>query len=268
VTVGAAVPSPYPYRIALVTGASSGLGAEFAEQLARVGTDLVLVARRETRLKHLADRLSERYKVRADVLAVDLGDELGLRTAAERVADRGRPVDLLVNCAGYGSVGYFDQLDLDRESHQIGVNVLAPVVLSHAALRRMRERRRGGILQVSSIAAGLPMPKSAVYGAAKAFLGAFGESLFMEARGSGVHITTVRTGLVHTDFHRAAGLDTSGLPRLAWREPHQIVIPALRAVARGRPLVTPGAMNRPQPYLLRLLPRPVLQAMVRRVYRV
>jgi short-subunit dehydrogenase len=258
----------YPYRTALVTGASSGLGAEFAEQLARAGVDLTLVARRRTRLKHLADRLAVSHRVNVDVLAVDLGEETGLRTAAERLADTARPVDLLVNCAGVGSAEPFDDLPLDSQTRQIAVNVTAPVVLSHTALRQMRGRRHGGIVQVSSIVSGLPMPKSAVYGASKAFLGSFGESLHMEARGSGVHITTVRTGLVHTEFHETAGLDTSGLPKLAWLEPRQVVAPALRAVARGRPFATPGAMNRPQPFFLGMLPRPVLQAIVRRVYRV
>ncbi|WP_225849162.1 SDR family oxidoreductase [Streptomyces sp. HPF1205] len=258
----------YPYRTALVTGASSGIGAQFAEQLARNGTDLVLVARRLGRLKELADRLTERHGVRADPLALDLASDIDLQTAAERLADTGRPVELLVNCAGFASARPFGELPQEHEVRQIGVNVVAPVVLTHAALGAMRERRHGGIVNVSSIAAGLPMPKSAVYGASKAFLGSFGESLHMEARGSGVHITTVRTGLVHTEFHRAAGLDTEGLPRLAWMEPHQVVTPALRAVARGRPFVTPGAMNRPQPFLLGLFPRPLLQALVRRVYRV
>lgn len=258
----------YPYRSALVTGASSGIGAEFAEQLARNGTDLVLVARRGTRLKHLADRLTERYGVRADTLALDLAQEIGLQTAAERLADTGRPVELLVNCAGFASARPFGALPLDHEVRQVGVNVLAPMVLTHAALRQMRERKHGGIVHVSSIVAGLPMPKSAVYGASKAFLGSLGESLHMEARGSGVHITTVRTGLVRTEFHEVAGLDTRGLPRLAWMEPRQVVTPALRAVTRGRPVVTPGAMNRPQPFLLGMVPRPLLQALVRRIYRV
>lgn len=263
-----ALPAPYPYRRALVTGASSGLGAEFAGQLARGGVDLTLVARREDRLKQLAARLTGEYGVGVDVLALDLGDADDLAVAAERLADRGDPVELLVNCAGFGSAGYFDELSVDAELRQIGVNVLAPVALSHAALRQMRERRHGGILQVSSIVSGLPMPKSAVYGAAKGFLGSFGESLAMEARGSGVHITTLRTGLVHTEFHDVAGLDPAGLPRLAWLEPRQVVTPALRAVARGRTFVTPGFMNRPQPFFLGALPRPLLQAVVRRVYRV
>lgn len=258
----------YPYRSALVTGASSGLGAEFAEQLARLGTGVTLVARRETRLKQLAARLTDEYGATADVLALDLGDAADLRAAADHLADPAHGVDLLVNCAGYASAGRFDELPVRGECRQIGVNVLAPVVLSHAALGRMREHGHGGILNVSSIVAGLPLPKSAVYGAAKAFLGSFGESLYMEARGSGVHVTTVRTGLVRTEFHETAGLDTEGLPRLAWLEPRQVVAPALTAVAAGRPFVTPGAMNRPQPFLLGALPRPLLHALVRRIYRV
>lgn len=259
----------YPYKSALVTGASSGIGAEFAEQLARTGADLTLVARREARLKALAVKLSDAYGVQVDVLALDLGDDTDLETAVERVAASGdRAVDLLVNCAGYGSTGYFRDLSPQREAHQIRVNVMAPVALSHAALGQMTARRRGGILNISSIVAGLPMPKSAVYGASKAFLGSFSESLHLEARSSGVHVTTVRTGLVRTEFHEAAGLDTAGLPKLAWLRPEQIVAPALKAVAKGRAFVTPGAMNRMQPYLLSATPRSVLQAMVRRMYRV
>jgi short-subunit dehydrogenase len=258
----------YPYRSALITGASSGIGAEFAEQLAGAGADLILVARREDRLKQLAAKLSDQYHIGVEVLALDLGQEADLRVAAERLGDSGRAVDLLVNCAGYGSAGYFSELSLEREEHQIRVNVMAPVALTHAALGQMQQRRHGGILNISSIVSGLPMPKSAVYGASKAFLGAFGESLFMEARAAGVHITTVRTGLVRTEFHDVAGLDTAGLPKLAWLKPAQIVTPALRAVAKGRPFVTPGAMNRSQPFFLGALPRPVLQAIVRRMYRV
>lgn len=259
----------YPYKNAFVTGASSGIGAEFAERLARSGADVTLVARREARLKHLAVRLADAHGVRVDVLALDLGDEADLETAAARVAEPGdRAVDLLVNCAGYGSTGYFRELSRQREAHQIRVNLMAPVALSHAALGQMTGRGHGGILNISSIVAGLPMPKSAVYGASKAFLGSFGESLHMEARGSGVHVTTVRTGLVRTEFHEAAGLDTSGLPKLAWLRPDQIVEPSLKAVAKGRAFVTPGAMNRMQPFFLGATPRPALRAMVRRMYRV
>jgi hypothetical protein len=260
--------APYPYTRALVTGASGGIGERFAEQLARLGADLTLVARRADRLKALADRLAGQYGVAVEVLARDLGQDAGLREAAERLADPLRPVDLLVNCAGYGSAGYFAELPLEGQEHQIRVNVLAPVVLGHAALGPMQERGHGGVLNVSSLVSGLPIPKSAVYGASKAFLGAFGESLFMEARARGVHVTTVRTGLVRTGFHQAAGLDTAGLPKLAWLEPDQVVAPALRAVAKGRPFVTPGALNRGQPWFLGAVPRPVLRAMVRRMYRV
>ena len=260
--------APYPYRSALVTGASSGIGAEFAEQLARAGVRLTVLARREARLKELASRLTAQYDVDVDVLALDLGEEKDLHVVAERVADRVLPVDLLVNCAGYGSTGPFADQSLDRERHQIRVNLLAPVVLTHAALEQMRERRHGGILNVSSIVAGLPMPKSVVYGATKAFLESFGESLFMESRADGVHITTVRSGLVSTEFHDVAGIDKEALPRLAWMRPADVVAPALHAVARGRAFVTPGAVNRAQPFILRALPRPVLHAMVRRMYRV
>jgi len=258
----------YPYRSALVTGASSGLGAEFARQLARQGVSLTVVARREARLKELAAQLTAEHGVQVDVLAVDLSVPAELKHTADRLRSTTDPVDLLVNCAGFGSAEAFAQLPLERQAREIAVNVSAPVTLAHAALEQMLGRRHGGILNVSSIVSALPMPKSAVYGAAKAFLTAFGESLYMETRAAGIHVTTVQAGLVRTEFHDAAGLDVSGLPRLAWLQPAQVVAPALRAVGKGRPAVTPGALNRPQPPVLRALPRPLLRAMVRQMYQV
>ncbi|WP_372410337.1 SDR family NAD(P)-dependent oxidoreductase [Streptomyces luteireticuli] len=258
----------YPYRHALITGASSGIGAEFAAQLARLGASLTLVARRADRLKNLAQGLGRQYGVPVEVLALDLGSEADLDTVARSAGDRERPVELLVNCAGYTATGLFGTSPLERDTHQIRVNVVAPVVLSHAVLEGMRERGHGGILHVSSITSVLPMPKTTLYGAAKAFLSAFGESLHMETRADGVHVTTVRTGLTRTEFHKVAGVDTSGLPPLGWLEPERVVASALRAVAKGRPFVTPGAFYRPQPFLLGALPRSVVRSMVRRTYRI
>lgn len=203
-----------------------------------------------------------------DVLAVDLSVAGELQLVADRLRSTTEPIDLLVNCAGFGSAKTFAELPLAREAREVAVNVTAPVTLAHAALEQMLGRRLGGILNVSSIVSALPMPRSAVYGASKAFLTSFGESLYMETRTAGVHVTTVQAGLVRTEFHEAAGLDVTGLPKLSWLEPQQVVGPALRAVAKGQPTVTPGLMNRPQPAMLRALPRPLVRAMVGRMYRV
>lgn len=258
----------YPYRSALVTGASSGLGAEFARQLASRGVSLTVVARRELRLKELAARLTGQHGIGVDVLALDLSVAGELKRAADRLRSSAEPIDLLVNCAGFGSARAFAELPLDRQAQEMAVNVTAPVTLAHAALEQMAGRRHGGILNVSSIVSVLPMPNSAVYGASKAFLTAFGESLYMETRAAGIHVTTVQAGLVRTEFHDTAGMDVSDLPKLAWLQPEQVVAPALHAVAKGRPAVTPGAMNKPQPAMLRAFPRPLLRSIVRRMYKV
>jgi uncharacterized protein len=257
----------YVYRTALVTGASSGLGREYARLLAAEGVSLVLVARRVERLEELAAELTGRHGVAVEVLPADLADEEELVRVEKRLADPERPVELLVNNAGFDTSNYFAELPQHTGLAEIAVNVTAPVRLSRAVLPNLLAARRGGILLVSSAVAAMPLPRSAIYGAAKAFVTSFGESLHMEVEGSGVHVTTVAAGLIRTEFHDAAGIDTTGMPKSAWMAAEQVARASLAAVAAGKVTVVPGLFNKLQTPMYKLLPRAVLRAMVRRFYR-
>jgi len=258
---------PFPYGSAMVTGASSGIGAGFARRLAAHGVDLILVARRGDLLAEHATELRSAHGVAVEVMPADLTDEAGLRGVAARLADPERPVELLVNNAGSSGSGDFADLPVEREIQTAVLNVLVPLRLSHACLPGMLARGTGGIVNVSSMSALLPRPGSATYAASKAFLSAHGESLAMEVAARGVHITTVHTGLTRTGFHDAAGVDTDTLPKIGWLTPEQVADAGLAAVAAGRPSVVPGTAYRIRMPLLRVLPRTAVRAIVRRSRR-
>jgi hypothetical protein len=240
--------------VALVTGASAGLGREFAVQLAGRGHDLVVVARDRGRLEALAGELAARYGVRVEVLAADLLDRGDLARVAERVADRERPVDLLVNNAGFGQRRGFVRNDLVEEEAAVDLMVRAPMVLSHAAARGMRERRRGAILNVSSVASFAPMGH---YSAVKAYLTVLSEALATELAPHGVTVTAVCPGFTRTEFHERAEMDMSALPEGLWLDAPRVVTDALEAVARGQVVVVPSLPYAALVPLLRVLPRGV-----------
>jgi uncharacterized protein len=223
---------------ALVTGASSGIGQAFARQLSAAGTDLVVVARRHSRLSALAERLD----VEVEVLAADLCDRDGRRLAEDRLADDAAPVDLLVNSAGIGMVGRFHEVAVDELEQQIELNVVALMRLAHAGLVAMRRRGRGTIVNISSLAALQPLPKHAVYAAGKAFVCNLGDALVEEARGSGVTITTVLPAFIDTEFVGRAATDaqTQRLPGFFWMTPDAVADAGLAAAARGDPSCVPG----------------------------
>jgi uncharacterized protein len=257
----------YPYRTAVVTGASSGLGREFARLLAARGTSVVLVARRADRLEALAGELAGQYGVDTEVLVADLGEDKELRRVEERLSDPSRPVDLLVSNAGYDVSGFFAELGPQVAPGEIAVNVVAPVRLARAALGGMLQRGSGGLLFVSSAVGSMPLPRSAAYGASKAFVTSFAESLHMETALHGVHVTSVSAGLMHTEFHQQAGIDTAGMPKSAWMPAARVAGASLEAVAAGKAVVVPGLFNKLQAPLYRIMPRSLLRAMVRRFYR-
>ncbi|MBW8484473.1 SDR family oxidoreductase [Actinomadura sp. PM05-2] len=245
------------FRTALVTGASSGIGESFARILAARGTDLVVVARRADLLDRLARDLVERHRVAVEVIAADLTDPAARGEVAERL--RAGAVELLVNNAGYGAFGAFAELDLDDQLQEIELNVTALVRLTHAALPAMLERGRGGVLNVASMAGFAPSPGSATYGATKAYVASFSESLHAEVAGRGVHVTALCPGFTRTDEEQGAGL--------LWTRRADVAAAGLDAVAAGRALCVPGLQYKAALPALRVLPRPLLRAAATRVWR-
>lgn len=243
---------------ALVTGASTGLGRAFATELARRGHDLVLVARSRDRLEELAEQLHQRYAVATEVLPADLADRDQIETVADRVRDASRPVDLLVNNAGFGMTRGFVRGELSEEERALDVMVRAVMVLSHAAARAMSTRGHGAILNVSSVASFVVM---GTYSAVKSWVTVFTEALSVELAGTGVTATAVCPGFVHTEFHDRAQMNMSQLPGPMWLDAEQVVQGALRDVAAGRTVSVPSATYKAVTAGVRVLPR----AAVRRV---
>src|SRR5438132_8657220 len=185
-------------EVALVTGASSGIGAEFAQQLSASGYDVILVARRSDRMEQLRAQLAGP----SHVVVCDLGSEAA--TVADKVATLGLQVDVLVNNAGFGTHGRFSEIDPAREAEEVRVNCEALVTLTHAFLPGMLERRRGGVITVASTAGMQPIPYETVYSATKAFARTFSDALAGELRGSGVRVLCVNRGPAATEFQRVA----------------------------------------------------------------
>lgn len=238
---------------ALITGASAGLGLEFAWQLATARHDVVLVARDGERLERVAAQLRAAAGVHAEVLVADLTDTDDLGRVAERLRAAGRPVGLLVNNAGLGLGQRFVGGDLDREVAALDLMVRSVLVLSHAAAGAMVERGRGAILNVASVAA---LMASGTYSAHKAWVRSFTEGLAVELAGTGVTATALSPGLTHTEFHERAGLPgAESYPELAWLSADRVVAEALADVRRGAVLSTPSLRYRIASGVLRTLPR-------------
>jgi uncharacterized protein len=232
-----------PKPMALVTGASSGIGSEFARALAARGDDLVVVARDVSRLDALAERLEAEHGVDVEVLSADLTSKKGRAVVEARLESAEPAVDLLVNNAGMGTYGKFAELSREGEARVIRLNVLAVLQLSHAALPGMIERGRGGIINVSSLAGHQPTPLNATYGGTKAFVTSFSQALHEELRGTGVKVMVLCPGFTRTEFQERAGLDSGSVPSFMWQTPEPVVAAALRAYDQGRAVCIPGALN-------------------------
>lgn len=241
---------------ALITGATAGIGHEFADQLASRGHDVVLVARDIERLHGVADELRSRYAVSVEVLPADLSDRDRLQVVAERVADPERPVDLLVNNAGFALGSGFGASSLADEERLLDVLVRAVLVLSHAAVPAMTARGHGAVLNVSSVAGFLAM---GTYSAAKSWVTVFTESLAAELAGTGVTATALCPGFTRTEFHERAGLSRPG-PGFLWLDTPELVSEALSDVAAGRVLSVPGGQYRAMVGLLRVVPRSLVRS--------
>ncbi|MDQ1519467.1 MAG: uncharacterized protein QOI55_540 [Actinomycetota bacterium] len=229
--------------VALVTGASSGIGQSFAQLLARDGHDLVLVARDGSRLEALAKELDGQHGARSEVLAADLTDREQLAVVESRLR-AAPPVDVLINNAGFGTFGRFAELDVDTEDREVQLNITAVVRLTHAALGPMIARANGSILNVSSIAGVQPVPGDATYAATKAFVLNFSEALHEELRGTGVNLTVLCPGFTRTEFQERADYDAGSVPRFMWQDADEVAEAALASLKKNRAVCVPGALNR------------------------
>lgn len=241
---------------ALVTGASAGLGLEFAWQLATARHDVVLVARDAERLERLASQLRAAAGVHVEVLAADLTDPVALDTVADRLRSPDHPVGLLVNNAGMGLHQRFVGADLAREQRALDLMVRSVLVLCHAAAPGMVERGRGAILNVASVAA---LMASGTYSAHKAWVRTFTEGLAAELRGTGVTATALCPGLTHTEFHERAGISEQSYPEIAWLGAERVVATALADVRRGAVISTPSLRYRVASGALRVMPRSMVR---------
>jgi short-subunit dehydrogenase len=238
---------------ALVTGATSGIGAAFARRLAAEGADLVLVARDIDRLEGTAATLRATYGIGVEVLSADLAVESATGPVLARLASADRPVDLLVNNAGIGMRGKFWETPLADQERMFHLNCTAVLRLSHAALGAMVPRGRGDIVVVSSVSGFAPAVRGA-YGASKAYATAFAESLSGQLAGTGVHVSAVAPGFVRTEFHGRAGLDMSRQPGFMWLDADRVAETALRDHRAGKVLSVPGAQYKVIVAASRLIP--------------
>jgi short-subunit dehydrogenase len=231
-----------PIRTALITGASAGIGEEFARQLAAAGSGLVLVARRRERLEAIAAELAARHGTAVEVLPADLSNEEDVGRITARIAEI-ETLDLLVNNAGFGGTGRFSASDAGRSLEMIQVHAAASVALARAALGGMIRRGRGRIINVASIAAFSPL-SGPLYSATKSFLVTFSENLQYELKGTGVRLQALCPGMTHTEFHSVIGMDESVVPGFMWMSARDVVRISLRALGRRKVVCIPGWQNR------------------------
>ncbi len=224
--------------IALVTGASSGIGAEFARQLAARRYNLILVARRKERLEKLAAELAAANGVRAEVLTADLTNDAELKTVEQRAG----AIDLLVNNAGFGVVGRFWETDLEAQDRLHRLHVMATMRLTHAALAGMTARNSGAVITVSSVAAFVPAAIGSTYGSTKTWINAFTEGLYLELKSkqSAVKVQALCPGFTYSEFHDVAGMDRKTIPAALWLKAGDVVAASLRGLDRGTLFVVPG----------------------------
>ena len=250
-------------RVALVTGASSGIGAAFARRLARQGFELILVARRRDQLEQLARELGG-----AETLAADLTLEQDLARVEARIASA-QELDLLVNNAGFGTRGRFWETPLDAQERMHRLHVMATLRLTRAALAGMVPRRRGGVINVSSVAGFGQSPGNVSYCATKAWMTSFTEGLDLELRGAGspVRVQALCPGFTITGFHDTIGMSRKGIPAWLWMRAEDVVDQSLRGFERGKMLVVPGAIYKLVVALEKLAPRWLRSAAVVRATR-
>ncbi|AXL90468.1 short-chain dehydrogenase [Streptomyces sp. CB09001] len=249
---------------ALITGSTAGLGAAFARRLAADGHDLVLVARDTERLREQATELHDRHGIEAEVLTADLSADAGIDAVAARLSDRRNPVDLLVNNAGFGNKGRFLDVPMADELTMLKVHCEAVLRLTSAAVEAMRERGRGGVVNVASVAAFLPR---GTYGASKAWVVQFTQGVAKDLAGSGVRLMALAPGFVRTEFHERAGMGTDNIPNWMWLDADNVVAAALADLSRGKSLSIPDPRYKTLMGAAKLVPRGLLGGITSRTGR-
>jgi len=262
-----ALPEPRARSTCLITGASSGIGSELARSLARRGHGVALVARRTDRLDDLATELKEAHGVRTETFGCDLGDGRARERLLGQLDELGLDVEVLVNNAGFGSGGRFQELDPEDEVEMVKLNVETVVALCARFLPEMVRRGRGAVLNTASTAAFQPLPRQATYGASKAFVLSFTDALTSDLAGTGVTATSLCPGPVDTEFAGSAGIDddAEGLPGLFWTDVADVAEQGVRGLEEGKRVVVPGTLNRATALSGQHAPRSLLLKLVGRI---
>jgi short-subunit dehydrogenase len=253
-------------KTALITGATSGIGAAYAKRLACQGYNLILTGRRKEKVTALANELSQAYHVNVEVIIVELSDSIELDTLVDRIENLN--INILINNAGFGINKYFNDEDPRTQEEMVRVHIICPIRLIHAVLPNMISRGGGVIINVSSVGAFLSIPKNSIYSGTKAFLRAFTESLHIELMGTGVKVQVLCPGLVRSDFHEKIGLSKSeqentGLVR--WRSPEEIVDISIKGIEKNEVVCIPGWSTRIRIFLMSILPKQIYYSLVRKI---
>ena len=254
-------------KTALITGATSGVGAAFAKRLAHDGYDLIVTGRRKEKINALANELSAAYHVNVEVIIVELSDNIELEAFVERINNL--HIDILINNAGFGINRYFCEEDPRIQEEMVQVHIICPMRLIYAVLPNMISRGNGVIINVSSVGAFLSTPKNTIYSGTKAFLRAFTESLHLELMGTGVKVQVLCPGLVRTDFHEKIGIEKAeqenkGLVR--WKSPEEIVDISIKGLEKNEVVCIPGWPTRIRIFLMSILPRRFYYGLIRNLF--
>ena len=241
---------------ALITGATAGIGAAYAKLLAKEGFDLVLVARDLPRLKGVAKELSNLYKIKAETIKADLTKPAQLAKVEKRLANNSKPIEVLINNAGFGLKDSFLVSNLAREQELLDVLVTAPMRLSHAVLPGMIKRNSGSIVNVSSVASFIA---GGTYSAAKSYLTVFSEYLHTELRDTNIKVSALCPGFTRTEFHARGKMKMSGLPNYMWTTVDQVVAKSWRYVKAGKVICIPGWQYMLLSSIARIAPRPLVR---------
>lgn len=257
-------------KTALITGASSGIGAAFAIELASRKTDVVLVARSEAKLQQLSQQLQEKFGVKTEVIVQDLTQKSATQSVYDLISQKGLSIDLLINNAGFGDYGEFTERELQKQIEMIQLNITALVELTYLFLPQMKQRGSGEIINVSSIAGFQPLPYMSVYAATKAFVLSFSEALWAENKETGVRILALCPGATESDFFKNAEFPSSFATKngTGYTSTDEVVKDALKALEKNQStIVTGGIANQLIVNVPRFLPRDLLVKAVKKQFK-